>query len=336
VAKFGSDPQEKIYYPAFLTEQLVKVIAAAQANLRPAELAAGITRQEGLTFNRRYWMKNGKVAFNPGLLNPNIVRPAGPTDPEVGMLLLREAETKRPFAGLTVFAMHSDTVGGTEFSADYEYYLQETLRREFGPEYISAFGAGTCGDLNHIDVSRQATLKGFAVSEHLGDTLGQAVLKAVPALPAISRPTLAVRSRTIQAELQKVTPEEVADARSRFDRIADPNEDFMAKVVATKRLDLAGRPPLCPMEVQVFRLDDQTAIVCLPAEIFVELGLAIKQASPFKRTLVISICNDRPSYVPTEKAFREGSYEITNSRVKPGTGEKLVETALALLRESKQ
>jgi neutral ceramidase len=336
VAKFGTDPQEKIYYPAFLTEQLVKVLAAAQANLRPAELAAGITRQEGLTFNRRYWMKNGKVAFNPGLLNPNIVRPAGPTDPEVGMLLLREAETKRPFAGLTVFAMHSDTVGGTEFSADYEYYLQETLRREFGPEYISAFGAGTCGDLNHIDVSRKATLKGFAMSEHLGDTLGQAVLKAVPALPAISRPTLAVRSRTIQAELQKVTPEEVADARSRFDRIADPNEDFMAKVVATKRLDLAGRPPLCPMEVQVFRLDDQTAIVCLPAEIFVELGLAIKQASPFKRTLVISICNDRPSYVPTEKAFREGSYEITNSRVKPGTGEKLVETALALLRESKQ
>jgi hypothetical protein len=336
VAKFGTDPQEKIYYPAFLTEQLVKVIAAAQANLRPAELAAGMTKQEGLTFNRRYWMKSGKVAFNPGLLNPNIVRPAGPTDPEVGMVLLRDAETKRPFAGLTVFAMHSDTVGGTEFSADYEYYLQETLRREFGPEYISAFGAGTCGDLNHIDVSRQAALKGFAMSEHLGNTLGQAVLNAAPALAAISRPSLTVRSRTIQAALQKVTPEEVADARSKLDRMADPKEDFMAKVVATKRLDLAGRPPTCPMEVQVFRLDDQTAIVCLPAEIFVELGLAIKQASPFKRTLVISICNDRPSYVPTEKAFREGSYEITNSRVEPGTGEKLVETALELLRESKQ
>src|SRR5207245_8484705 len=47
--KHGADPQEKIYYPAFLTDQLVKVIARAQANLRPAELAAGIAKQEGLT-----------------------------------------------------------------------------------------------------------------------------------------------------------------------------------------------------------------------------------------------------------------------------------------------
>jgi neutral ceramidase len=102
-----------------------------------------------------------------------------------------------------------------------------------------------------------------------------------------------------------------------------------------KILDLASRGASVPMEVQIFRLDAETAIVCLPAEIFVELGLAIKKASPFKKTIVISICNDRPSYVPTKKAFSEGSYEVTNSRVKPGTGEQLVETAVALLNEVK-
>ena len=76
------------------------------------------------------------------------------------------------------------------------------------------------------------------------------------------------------------------------------------------------RGPICPMEVQVVRLDSDTAFVFLPCEIFVELGLAIKHSSPFKKTIVISICNDRPSYVPTKKAFAEGSYEITNARVK--------------------
>jgi neutral ceramidase len=90
------------------------------------------------------------------------------------------------------------------------------------------------------------------------------------------------------------------------------------------------------MEVQVFRLDSDTAIVGLPCEIFVELGLAIKAQSPFKKTIVMSICNDRPSYVPTLKAFKEGSYEITNARVKPGVGEMLVETAVKLLGEAKQ
>ena len=81
----------------------------------------------------------------------------------------------------------------------------------------------------------------------------------------------------------------------------------------------------------LFRSDADTAIVCLPCEIFVELGLAIKKASPFKHTVVIEICNDRPSYVPTQKAFAEGSYEVTNARVKPGAGEMLVDAAVRLL-----
>jgi len=87
------------------------------------------------------------------------------------------------------------------------------------------------------------------------------------------------------------------------------------------------------VEVQVFRLDRDTALVGLPGEIFCDLGLAIKRASPFPRTLVMSLCNDRPGYVPTKKAFAEGSYEVLNSRVQPGGGERLVESALTLLRQ---
>jgi neutral ceramidase len=52
--------------------------------------------------------------------------------------------------------------------------------------------------------------------------------------------------------------------------------------------------------------------------------------------MVMSICNDRPSYVPTKKAFSEGSYEVTNARVKAGAGGVLAETAIALLKELKR
>jgi neutral ceramidase len=336
IAKEGTDSKEKIHYPSFLTERLVKVITEAQAKLQPSQLAVGIAKQENLTFNRRYWMKNGKVAFNPGQLNPNIVRPAGPSDPDVGILLARDLKDKRPFVGATVFAMHSDTVGGTEYSADYAFYIQETLRQAFGKEFISAFGAGTCGDLNHINVNKKEPFKGFAMAEHLGTTLGHTVVNASGRLPVIEKPSLAVRNVTLTVPLQDVTTEELADARSKIDKLGDPNTDFMTKVVAVKRLDLARRGATWPMEVQVIRLDADTAIVCLPCEIFVELGLAIKQASPFKKTIVISICNDRPSYVPTKKAFTEGSYEITNARVKSGAGEMLVDAAVKLLKEIKE
>jgi hypothetical protein len=76
--------------------------------------------------------------------------------------------------------------------------------------------------------------------------------------------------------------------------------------------------------------------VGLPGEVFVELGLAIKRGSPFARTLVVELCNDVPAYIPTKKAFAEGSYETVNSLVQPGGGEAMVETALKLLKEIKE
>ncbi len=334
--KGQSDPRETVDYSAFLTERLVQVIVAAQANLRPAQFQIGIARQEGLSFNRRFWMKNGQVVFNPGQLNPDIVRPAGPIDPDVGIVLARGPGSAQPFAGLTVFAVHSDTVGGTEYSADYSYFLEQTLRSAFGPQYTSALGLGTCGDLNHINVKEKpATRRKFEVTERIGSTLGKVVIEQSKHLPVGSHPALAARSITLQVPFHQVTPEQVADARAVMEKFYDSGTPFLTKVAAVRTLDLAERGPLYPMEVQVFRLDADTAIVFLPCEIFVELGLAIKQASPFKQTLVIEICNDRPSYVPTLKAFGEGSYEVTNARVKPGAGEMLVDAAVKLLRQLK-
>jgi neutral ceramidase len=335
IAKLGQDPQEAIHYPDFLVTQLVKAVTEANDKLAPATVAVGITKQEGLSFNRRYHMKNGKVAFNPGQLNPNIVKPAGPIDPDVPMLFLRNLETGKAFAGLTVFACHCDTVGGTLFSADYPFFLQETLRHEFGNDFISAFGAGTCGDINHINVAVKDTVKGFEMAERIGTTLGRTVLAAQPDLALITRPRFAVKSRTLTVPLQEVTPEQAKTAWAKLEMLKGEEGSFMEKVEAVKAVDLADHGKTWPMEVQVFRLDHDTAIVGLPCEIFVELGLAIKQASPFKRTFVISICNDRPSYVPTKKAFTEGSYEITNARVQPVAGEMLVRTAGELLKQLK-
>jgi len=48
---------------------------------------------------------------------------------------------------------------------------------------------------------------------------------------------------------------------------------------------------------------------------------------------VIELSNDNPAYIPTEKAFKEGSYETVNSRIAPGGGERLVETAIQLLND---
>ncbi|HZM02240.1 MAG TPA: neutral/alkaline non-lysosomal ceramidase N-terminal domain-containing protein [Candidatus Saccharimonadales bacterium] len=333
MAREGVDPHETMDYPAFLTAQLVEVIVAAQTARHPGRLEAGVTQQPGMTFNRRYWMKNGKVVTNPGQLNPNTVRPAGPSDPDVDILLARDTANGPPFAGVTLFAMHSDTTGGTKFSADYEYSVERTLQEAFGTNFISAFGLGACGDLNHINVNKKEPTGGFEVAARLGRTLGQTVLDAVPHLAEVARPELAARSMTLRAPLQDVSPEQLAEARALTNRLGDAKVNFLKRVDAVRTLDLAQRGSSWPMEVQVIRLDNETALVCLPGEIFTGLGLAIKHASPFPRTMVLTLANDRPSYVPTRQAFAEGSYEVSNSRVKPGVGETLVSTALRELND---
>ena len=103
----------------------------------------------------------------------------------------------------------------------------------------------------------------------------------------------------------------------------------------SKYLSLETQKKNVQVEVQVFRIDSETAIVGLPGEIFVELGLAIKKRSPFKNTIVMTVCNDKTSYIPTRKAFKEGSYQVTNAIIKSGDGEMLVETAVKLLKRLK-
>jgi neutral ceramidase len=97
----------------------------------------------------------------------------------------------------------------------------------------------------------------------------------------------------------------------------------------------AGVGAHLPVEVHVLAIGDELAIVCLPGEIFVELGLAIKQASPFRTTLVVELSNCvETAYVPTRVAYAGGGYEVANSMVQAGSGEMLVETAVRLLREA--
>jgi sugar phosphate isomerase/epimerase len=146
----GSDPYEKVDYASELAGKLVRVIAQADSAARPIRLKAGKAEQRTLSFNRRFHMKNGTVRFNPGALNPDIVRAAGPIDPDVGIVFFCNAESDNPGSALVNFTLHLDTVGGTKYAADYPFYLEQSLREAYGDEFVLLFGTGTCGDITGI------------------------------------------------------------------------------------------------------------------------------------------------------------------------------------------
>jgi hypothetical protein len=136
--------------------------------------------------------------------------------------------------------------------------------------------------------------------------------------------------------VRQYTADEIAWAKEAMHKLDTPELPFLEQVKAYEIMNYVLRGPgPFPAEVQVFRLSDDVALVSLPGEVFADLGLAIKKASPFPVTMVVELAQDCPDYVPTRKAFTEGSYETVCSWIEPGGGEKLVETAARLLQEVK-
>lgn len=336
IEKHGNDLYEEIDYRALLVRQIVEAIAQAHGSARSVDILAGIAEQRGLSFNRRFYLTDGSVRFNPGKLNPDIIRPAGPIDPDVGIILLKSPDGQQNRAALTVFPLHLDTVGGTEYSADFPFYLERNLRQSLGNEFTSVFGNGTCGDINHVDVTNTLPQRGLDEAARIGTTLAETVRHALPRLKSLRVPKLAVRSGIARVPIQQYPPAELAQAKLDIFKVGTSQLSFMDQVKATKMMELQMRPAeLILLEVQVFRLSDDLAIVGLPGEVFVDLGLDIKRRSPFARTLVVELCNDTPAYIPTQKAFTEGSYETINSLIQPGGGEAMVDLAVTLLQEIK-
>lgn len=78
-------------YKQRLETWIAESVKAALDQRRGASLYVSSHAEPNLAHNRRYFMKDGTVETNPGFLNPNIVKPAGPIDPRVGVLFAGEA-----------------------------------------------------------------------------------------------------------------------------------------------------------------------------------------------------------------------------------------------------
>jgi hypothetical protein len=336
----GRDPHEPLDYQALLVDRWVEVIAAAHAARGEVELSAVVPHQSGLAFNRRFLMKDGSTGWNPGALNPNILRPLGPIDPDLPFVLFHKADSGQPLGSLTVFAMHSAIYGGPPFGACYPGHLQTELRRLLdAPELISLFGEGCAGDVNHIDVASRDPHRGDTLPQHVGAQLASTIQESLAYARKVKGGQLAVASLPITSPVVRVSDAEYAAARKLLESLDRNDAPFLVTVAAWRTMfaheywqKYAGQ---LPQEVQAIRLDQDTAIVTLPHEVFVELGLAIKSASPFRTTMVISLANDLDFYIPTRRAFEEGHYEPTTCPLESGCGERLVAAAVRLLNQLK-
>lgn len=340
--RFGNDADETKQYMLELPIKLAESVAKAVAAKQPVTVRHAIGQEMQLAFNRRFFMTDGTVGWNPGKLNPRIVREAGPTDDRLPMVGFYNQQ--RELTGLVSnFSIHLDTVGGTQWSADMPFALEQALGKVFGPKCHLQYSTGCCGDVNHIDVRNGFDQKGHAEAARIGTRLAGAVLRSLNSLQPTTGTRLHATKQIVKLPLanyssdrqKPASQERIEWAKSISERASsDKPAPFMEMVEAFRILDVDARngEPI-EAEVQVISLGKDIAWVSLPGEIFVQLGLAIKDGSPFVTTTISELANGSVGYVPTRQAYAQGNYEVVSARCAEGSGEMLVDSALQQLRK---
>ena len=340
-------------YRKVLVEGLAEAVVHAHAMLRPAEVGAATHPLPEEVFNRRWFLKPGKmplnpfgkidqVKMNPGTRPDILDRPAGPTDPDLTVLDVRDARSRKPLALLASYSLHY--VGGTpraKVSADYygEFARLMPSRVGAGEEFVAIMANGTSGDINNIP---------FGITRPPREPFEQIRIVARKAADAawfarekiVSRRAdarLGMAQREVTLKVRRPTEGQIADAKA---VLATTNETERAKlpklaeVYARRVLSLAAAGDTLSVPLQALRIGD-FAICAIPFETFAETGLNLKRRSPFPRTVVIGIANGYNGYLPTPEQHQLGGYEtwLGTCRVQENASAILTDHLLAMLSE---
>ncbi|MHB1294216.1 MAG: hypothetical protein ACYC4R_04370 [Anaerolineae bacterium] len=303
-------------------------IQAAQGRLRSATMHIGRSLVYHGLHNRRVVCKDGKAlntwmqdALNDLDRCPQILGAAGPIDPELWVVRFDDAVGK-PFCALVNLSLHANSHGGEAWSADYPAVIAEHMRAEYGPEMVSVYMPGACGDVN-------PTMGGphwRALADYLATEAVQAARSARPVQGPVG-----VDAEHVDLMVPRIDPK--AQPEEAVTRLNWGGGRTFADTFATVSKRVAAMPEEYAAPITVARLGP-LAIAGSPGEAFVEDGLRIKGMSPFRHTIVAELNNDDVGYEPTRKAFGQQGYEplVGAARVSMEGIEQVVAETMRLLQ----
>jgi hypothetical protein len=349
-------PEAAVTYRQVVINGIVEAIVKAHKAMRPAAVGHAAHALPDEVFNRRWLLKPGKMTPNPfGEMDqvkmnpPNspdvLLRPAGPTDPDVTILSVEEAKTKKPLALYANYSLHY--VGGTprgQVSADYfgEFARLMPSRLRAGDGFVAMMTNGTSGDINNIPFGKVRPPR---------EPFEQVRLVAARAADAAWHARQKIDAHAAEVPLAMIQKEVVLKTR----RPTAKQVEWAKGVLALKdREDLAKLPPLAThyarrtlalaegaeevkVILQAARVGD-LALCAIPFEVFAEIGLDLKKRSPFARTMVVGLANGYGGYLPTPGQHKLGGYEtwLGTNRVQEDASEVMTKELLAMLERLKK
>lgn len=325
-----------------LVRKTVRAVLRAQAAMQPCTIAYGQTMDNPFAYNRRYFMNNGRVVTNPGKKNPRIVKPEGPVDREISVVVFRHG---RRLVGILVnLVNHTDTIGDDKVSADWPGEMERRLQTSLASRAPVLTLVGCSGNINHFDVTSRRNQTQYAEAQRIGAGYARIVLRLIKHLKTwpggkvdsrrlrIAIPSRRVRRQELKHacsllrqaqstgnEAHNLTSEDLAQGHPVVDR-------FFAEQLLVFHRQNAGRS--YPYDLTHIGFGRAIGILSLPGEPFTEIGLALKKKSPYAVTLIASLANGECGYIPMKACFHRGGYEILPV---PGAGAR-ADTAERLIR----
>jgi neutral ceramidase len=324
-----TDPQ----YVQLLEEGIVRAAVQAYRNARPAEI--------------------GFATADGACVGTNRHDPAGPSDPEVPVLAVRDRNSRAFLATMVVCSMHPTVLheDSTLLSGDFPAMTRQFLQQHvLGTDCPVVYHTGPCGNQSPRHVAQANT---FAEATRLGGLLGRSIGDAIDSmefssdvtlacdhafvdLPARSCPTTAAARSGVDLAAKRLATLRQAKADRREIRTAECDwfgaEDALALAQAAEAGRLAAVvESVMPAEIVLMRIGSRF-FAAWPGECFVEFALKVKAQCP--DCCVISMANgELQGYLVTEEAMRQRWYEGMNSLFSsPESGMMLVNVTLDLLR----
>ncbi len=309
----------------------------AEKNLKPATVSIGYTRETRVSFNRRLKNRDGKTLMNWETFDPETITSAlGPIDPLVSVLRIDQGDKKA--GALVNFALHPAILDyeNTLYSADYPGFLKKGLCKIIDEDFVTLFGNGCCGNINHIDYSDKfAPRRGYAAAERVGYILASDAAYGLRRASTLNGSRIAVSREMVTLKRLPITEETFLWSKKALEKMETEGERRVTdglpeELSAPVWIDMYEKQHHDDhAEVMVIRIGD-LAIVGLPGEVFCELGMKIRKRSVAPHTMVIELANDAIGYIPDRAGYGQGGYEDTPGSMKyvKGSGEKLAESAL--------
>jgi len=303
----GKGHENNLKYTETLENRLLKVIGEALDSTAPVRIGCGIgyspvgSNRREVRLDDSGWPKDEAVKLGRN--------PYGPTDKQVLVAKIDKADGA-PVAVLLDYATHSTALGPQNYviSGDVLGLAEQFVEKILGPDVIAPAFAGASGDIDPwYRILPQFNTEAGWIPEPvlLGTLLGEEVVHVYRDIKETS-----AAGKIDAAFITMALPRKQGEISG--DKPAETNDQTVALNITAGRVGDIG-------------------FIGFGCEMCTEIGMAIKAASPFKHTFVITHCNGAADYLPTKDMYKEGGYEVRSSPFAPQAAEMVIKQSLKML-----